>query len=354
VAALRFLLSKWGVTVGQLAFANDYPTVQDCDTVILQGQSADYRDTCLGTLPDGAGDAAGPAAPLIFINSDQLSLETLPAAWLVLAQVDDDGANLRLALQSSFATARTLRGDPGGLVGVPVHGASDTYRHFLGHELRSPLTAIKTSLEVLAGDLGGLDSTGERVEPGLKMLAIALRNVRRLHKTVEWSQELLAAGASAPTPCIREVAVTELATHLQEFGAVRVDAAACDLDLQTDPHLVADLTTQMIRAVGMAYPDVPVTIELAVDPHDDCLFQLVVAAGDGEQGATPSIGRRALFATTNDGDEPISELGRLARFMVASPLIESLGADLKTSATDAGEAALVLTMTLQRETLPSF
>lgn len=89
----------------------------------------------------------------------------------------------------------------------------------LGHELRTPLAAIRTALEILAADLAvdlAVDLTADpAVEPAAdpavdlpatpwdgfpvrpqddttaRMVRIALRNVQRLDRTVDWGQTML-------------------------------------------------------------------------------------------------------------------------------------------------------------------
>lgn len=61
---------------------------------------------------------------------------------------------------------------------VPV---DDAYLEQVGHELRSPLTAIRTALGTLADDLADPDD----VEGATRMLEIALRNTRRLEEAVD-------------------------------------------------------------------------------------------------------------------------------------------------------------------------
>ncbi len=351
VVELRFLLAKWGVTVGRLEFGDAVPTVLDCDAVILQGNFVAHGAACLGTLPDGPGGAAGPAAPLIFINSEGLALDSLSADWLVLDKVDPDGGNLWLAVQSSAASARSMRGDPVSPTN-DKHDHNDPYLHFLGHELRSPLTAIKTSLEVLEGELGGMEAS-PRSGSSLKMLNIALRNVRRLHQTVEWSQDLLAASSLPQTPSPREIAADDLVARLQDVGEVRVDPLVQGLDFWTDPEMLTSLVTQMARSVGMACPDSPLTVRLDADPLETRLLHLSVSASDGEHPAESVTNSRTRLVTSSAQDEPTSELDRLARFMVAPDLIEALGAVLRTSESAADRPALVLTLNLMPETLPS-
>ena len=346
VTELRFLLLKWGVTVGQLPFADDVPTVLDCDAVVLRGKFDEYRDACLGAVPDGSGGAAGPAAPLIFINSDGVPLAELPPQWLVLGDQDQHGAELRLALRSSLNQARDLRGEAAGLGVDSQHQESDSYLHFLGHELRSPLTAIKTSLEVLEGELGGLDRNDSPHRAELKMVDIALRNVRRLHQTVEWSQDLLAAGTCAESLEVQDITVQDLADQLQDVGAASVATDAGGLEVQTDACLVKSLVTQMTRAVSMACPNSPVAIQLGIDPEADHLLQLVVAATDGEHGVVPAAAHATRLVKPADCGEPSDELERLARFMVAPRLVEALDGSLGTLTVAGDRPALVLSLNL--------
>jgi len=73
---------------------------------------------------------------------------------------------------------------------------SHAYREFVGHELRSPLTAIHTALAALAEDLGA----GEGMRDAVRMLEIALRNTRRLEDTVNWHLQVLEQNDPALEP----------------------------------------------------------------------------------------------------------------------------------------------------------
>jgi len=352
VSELRFLLAKWGVTVGQLSPADTRPTVLDCDAVILQGKFDPDRDARLGTLPDGSGDAADMVAPLIFINCDGRPRHTLPGDWLVLQGVEPDGSNLRRALQSAVMAARARRTILSGPAPDCDQREADTYLHFLGHELRSPLTAIKTSLEVLAGESGELEPEAAGDQASLKMLTIALRNVRRLQQTVDWSQDLLAAQESLRPARPRKVVVTDLAHGLREIGVLTVAPASGDLELLTDPELFEVVATQMVRAVGMACPGQPISLGLGVDPDESDLCHLVVTAADGEHGVPSVTSRRTRFVGADRDDAPRSEVERLARFMVAQCLVAALGGEISTPKTDRERPTLVLSLPLVPQTLP--
>ncbi len=170
---LRRRLAGWGLTsarAGDTAHGRP-PTVADCDAVLWFGAPP---------APPPARDAAAPA-PVLLVGED----DPHAAAWQTIPPRKAAGDCLRRALEGCFARARQLR----------ERGVDDPlqvrYRDFLGHELRSPLTAIRTALEEIAAAPG---------DPG-PLPDIALRNVTRLQQVLEWSQDLLAL-AEAPRDVI--------------------------------------------------------------------------------------------------------------------------------------------------------
>ena len=123
------------------------------------------------------------------------------AAGISLPDYGHEGFRLRGALDACLALAGP-EGRPvaDGRVGADI-------LDILGHELRTPLTAIKTALEILAADLAvdltadlgadrsaaPLDGRAERPQDDnrVRMVQIALRNVQRLDRTVDWGQTML-------------------------------------------------------------------------------------------------------------------------------------------------------------------
>lgn len=160
---LRQRLAAWGLTSARGGGADhrSRPTVADCDAVLW-----------FGAPPAPTGDAGTePAAPIVVVgDGDPHGL-----AWRVITPHKAAGDCLRRVLEVGFARTRALR-ECG--VADPLR---DRYRDFLGHELRSPLTAIRTALEEIAA---------RPADPG-PLPEIALRNVDRLHRVLEWSQDLL-------------------------------------------------------------------------------------------------------------------------------------------------------------------
>ena len=178
---LRQRLAAWGLTsaCGGGADPRRRPTLADCDAVLW-----------FGAPPAPAGEGGTePAAPIVVVGDD----DPHGLAWRLISPRRAAGDCLRRVLESGFARTRALR--EGG-VADPLR---DRYRDFLGHELRSPLTAIRTALEEIAAC---------PADPG-PLPEIGLRNVERLHRVLEWSQDLLAL-ADLP-PSLREEALRELA-----------------------------------------------------------------------------------------------------------------------------------------------
>lgn len=194
-APVRAQLIQWGLTVASPAEGAPEPAcvgVDVCDVVLVVGDDASGADGSDARSDGGRG--AVSAAPRLYLPEGITTGEQARILWA--------------GIQEACRIARERRAGVGGAgpdVGEDVHQ--------LGHELRSPLTAIKTALEVMEGDLHSWHVEPADIEAQLKMLQIALRNVRRLHRAVEWSQMLLAgprsedeigqdddAGASAPAP----------------------------------------------------------------------------------------------------------------------------------------------------------
>lgn len=347
MSELRSLLAKWGMTVGALNFGDSCPTILACDAVILRGECDRYRDADPGPLPDGPGGAAGPAAPLIFINGDGVPRDDLPAAWIVLNHIDPDGDNLLLALQMAQARADAWRGQ---IVVQPEQTRvatdvrdGDSYGHFLGHELRSPLTAIKTALETLAAETQDPDLERRLDAVDGKLVAIALRNVQRLQQTVDWSQDLLVANEAAARPRRREMTLAEVADRLRCHGEIGVDASLAGFVLLTDPELLETLTDQMVRAIAMAGGGAELSLRFAPDAVAHHRLKLTVAGPLTAGRRTGRMSRRTRLIGAETEHGPIDDLARLARFLVAPSLIQALDGTLTTAVNDDGWSQLVLT-----------
>ncbi len=190
IAELKAQLKGWGMSTGELLPGVDPPgqvSVDDCDAVILDLRGNNQPSWLREFLADH--ELAAPVLVLSHKNDQELDKGSI---WADLTDEKTVDARLLLELQGAIAYSRQKRGLGAGLPG-------GSYLHFLGHELRSPLTAAKTALEALQSELSvGIVGSGKPVEVDaagvqacLKMTDIALRNIQRLHQSVEWSQDLL-------------------------------------------------------------------------------------------------------------------------------------------------------------------
>lgn len=179
---VRTQLVRWGLTVARPTDegSESLPVgVDECDVVLVVGVSAEQ--VLPDTLPDG-GRGAVPAAPRLFLAGDLLPQDYERSLWP--------------SLREACLQARELRAG----LGPAAADLAQEIQHQVAHELRSPLTVIKTALEVMEDDLHTWHAQPADIEAQLKMLQIALRNVRRLHRAVEWSQMLLAGPCAEGEP----------------------------------------------------------------------------------------------------------------------------------------------------------
>ncbi len=181
-AFLREEFVRCGHTVAVAAPGDTAVTagVDACDVVVVVGAAGSTQGP--DTASDG-GRGAAPAAPRVFL-SDAAAVAGLTPAL-----------DARLEAACSQALEKRLGAAPAA---AGPNARRDVQQ--VGHELRSPLTAIKIALEVMEGDLRTWHAEPADLDAQLRMLEIALRNVRRLHRAVEWSQMLLSAAPECIPP----------------------------------------------------------------------------------------------------------------------------------------------------------
>lgn len=207
-APIRAQLVRWGLTVGSPAAGDPAPEgvgVDACDVVLVVGGAAAGLPG-----PDAVSDGgrgAAPAAPRFYLSDEDL-VDGCPGSLL-----------------PRLLDASRLAGDCRAALGGAALGAGDDV-HRIGHELRSPLTAIKTALELMESDLGNCQADPADIEAQLKMLQIALRNVRRLHRAIEWSQMLLAGPRADAEPLTAADYAPLPHPALVEAGPCLCDAAS--------------------------------------------------------------------------------------------------------------------------------
>lgn len=332
---LRSLLWQWGVTVGRLSTGSgtcSVPTVEDCDAVVFLGAEDLVSSGDSGAMPDGAeteGAAASAAAPLLVIGS-WLQNESRRTPWVTIQDPGPGGSRLRAALQSCQERSRILRGDS------DVRHDQDQFRNFLGHELRSPLTAIKTALTVLAADK-------ERGSDAAKMLEIARRNLTRLASTVEWSQEMMVLSETPLAPALGPISLASLAEAMPDHLDVHLPEQDRTFEVMTDPSLLGMLAVQMKRVLAYACPGIPTAFRISMDQEsrDGCLIATAVA----DPGVSPPPGYPRTGGVPA-GQSVLVESGteqqHLVRMLISPELLQALGVRPRLTCTDSGAVELHL------------
>lgn len=307
------------MTMGQCSALNpdfQWPTVLECDLVIMDAGSAkDFH----GDLPAPDGESL---APIILLGVSGFLLLARDA-WQVLPQLNPDEKDLRLAVQTSLEQAAMLRHAP------EAGQDREDFLSFLGHEMRSPLTAAKTALEVLQGDLGGLQTQEGPPDPHLKMLDIALRNVRRLHHTVEWSQELMASSPVQQNIHLQDVEGRKLAEGLGKNIVSQWACETLDLQVHTDADSLCTLVNQVARAMNYAIPHCQLELNALCSTEQKGALSLTLSPARGSvQDGAPRISRLGL-SSGPEGSSAESELHRLIGFVVSGVLVSRLGVELE-------------------------
>lgn len=197
---------------------------------------------------------------------------------------------------------------------------SHAYREFLGHELRSPLTALLTALEALAGDRG---ENGGEAGPD-RMLEIALRNARRLQDAVDWHQQVLELADVPPLIARRALTMDDLGRELAVDCDVVVEDAAVGIVVETDPHLVGAVTGQLVQACVFAGCGVPVRVRLTA-AADGCYLGI-------ETAPAPELPVSRWGLESRGEERRDDDLLRLASFLVPAAALRALGSRLESPA----------------------
>jgi len=328
---IRHWLSRWGMTMGSCDPSQpnfQWPTVLECDLVIM---SAGTAETMGADHPASENDSLAP----VILLGVSASLLLARDAWQVLPQPNPDAQQLRMAVQTCLEQVALLRHGPA------AGQDREDFLSFLGHEMRSPLTATKTALEVLQGDLGGLGSDEGPANPQLKMLDIALRNVRRLHHTVEWSQELMASSPVQQNIQLRDVEGGQLEEALEKKHTSFWDAATKPLNLHTDTDALSMVMDQVVRAFHFAIPQCqPLwSAQCSAEEQGALILTLTPARGSVQDGA-PRVSRLGLTSSDMQGDSAKVELERLVRFVVSGVLVSRLGLGIEVMDCDEEDAGI--------------
>ena len=313
---IRNRLRRWGMTVGALdcqipGFV--WPHIQECDLVIMAPESVPGSDH---KYDAGVAELSENFAPALLLGvSGFLLLDR--DAWQGLPECNPEPQQLRRAMQVCLEQTAMLRHRAG------AGEDREDFLTFLGHEMRSPLTAAKTALEVLQGDLGGLQNPGDGPDPSLKMVDIALRNVRRLHHTVEWSQELLASASHGQDNPLLDLNIDQLEDFLDTRYSLFWGEISSSVTVHTDLEALAQLLEQAGRALNYTVPGC--SLELSIDGGSDEFLELVLQAKAPHGGKEiPRVARHGLTPGGPNDDSLSAELRRLVIFVVSHSLASHL------------------------------
>ena len=310
--ALRSLLWQWGVTVGSLpkdGCSGVRATVEDCDAVVQMNQGPGQAENDFGAMPDGAEaeGAVAAAAPLLAIGFEPEN------SWIAIPGVGPGGSRLKVALQSCLERAHMMRGESG------TRHDGNQFRDFVGHELRSPLTAVNTALAAL----------GNENNPGsgsVRMLRLAMRNLKRLADTIEWSQELMSLAETVPAAELVPVTAAAVARAIPDHLEVRLDKSIGSGEILTDLSLLGILISQMERVFSYACPGNSPVFSLEVDP-DSGECRLSASVSENEKEVTAHRVSRSGGKET-DRDKAMwnrAEFENLTRMLISPHLLQVLG-----------------------------
>ncbi len=276
---LRDHLRSWGLTCG-LWDGRDpgavLPGIWECDTLLVGPETA--RD-----LPWPArGENAGPLAPILGWDGDRaFAPRKAPGRTRVPVS---GGGGLLASLQVCVAHAGGLRDFKGS---VPVLESNPL--RVIGHELLTPLTAVRTALEILdeqLGEDGRPDPEGW--ERAGRMVRLALRNATRLGEALDWSRGLVDGEAQARQTNAADgswrAGLGEKLARLAPL-VTSVDPA----ELPADPEGVADLAGRMVRSLREALPGYPVQLHVCHDRNG----RDIVLWATPVPGSTPPLDQRA-------------------------------------------------------------
>jgi signal transduction histidine kinase len=293
-------LAAWGLRPGPLppdAHPAEVPAERACAVVYACGPTP-------APLPRRS-PAAAAVAPLLLIGTTPPE-DLRDAAWIRVADPGPEGSTLAGALRPLLATTAAR-----------VIGSTD-FRDLLSHELRTPLTAAGTALQTLAKQL---ERSGG---PSLEMVDIALRNLRRLERTVDWACDYLTDGSADVVAAPARVGLLDLIADLDALEApVPLTWSTCNgdwnLSVRLDRNCWNCLLNQVLRAVSYLAPQQPVHLDLSLLPAEAhqppggllLIFNLPDTAACAE-GPSPGIADHS------------DQLQRLLAFTVNPSLVRSL------------------------------
>ncbi len=323
-----------------------------CDMIILTCADRGEERFC-----PGASVISQDMAPILLVGERPRRCNCQLNSWSYLPEIGPDGISLRRAIDACLAGVRESPGEQDDR-----HGYHQ-YAQFMNHELRTPITATSTALEILAQELARLGD--ERL---LGFANIGLRNVQRLMQTITWSEGFLASRSQILQPNWCEWRVAELMQRITSEACARGELAVAYADGSADCMVVSDanlfgtVVMQVFHALRYSAHGLPlhllVQLTLASDGHGspsagdpDSLELVYRPARTAGEDCGP--GRVARSSLVQRGDRAGEELLRLVDFTVSRPILELFQAVLTANAAPRPhEPWVTFTLPLRRTHLP--
>ncbi len=342
-------LDRWGMQVCRLPGVPldfSFTLLRRCDVVIVCGEECD--ELC----PEG--EIVPPdTPPILFVGQPSRRGDDPLLGFNTIAGPGQDGCLLEEALATCLAYSQQVRRER-----AERHGFHQ-YAQFLNHELRTPITAVGTALQILVEELA---QRGE--ERLLGFANIGLRNVQRLQRTMAWSEGYLASRSLELIPDWQEWSVEMLVARATAEACaadeltVELATTAATQPLLSDAQLFGTVVQQVLHAVRYYAPDQAVTLQVKVSTSAE-IGPLVPGGDDGPmlllayflqpcagEGLEP--GQVARTGLVQRGDRPDEELLRLIEFTVSQEILALFGASLSTfSAPCDGEPVVTVVLPLE-------
>jgi len=302
-----------------------------CDVIILTCADRGEERLC-----PGASVISQDMAPVLLVGERPRQCACQVDSWSYLPELGPDGISLRQAIDACLAGVRKSY-----QAQDDRHGYHQ-YAQFMNHELRTPITATSTALEILAQELARLGD--ERL---LGFANIGLRNVQRLMQTITWSEGFLASRSQILQPNWCEWRVGELMQRVTSEACAREELAVtyadgtADCMVVSDANLFGTAVMQVFHALRYSAHGLP--LHLLVQVTLDSGGHGMPSAGDPDSleliyrptrtaGEETGPGRVARSSLIQRGDRAGEEFLRLVDFTVSQPILELFQAVLTANA----------------------
>jgi len=343
-------LREWGLSFHRLAgepWELTLETQSDYDVLIFCGVE---QNGCDLSWPSSEEEELVVAIPMILIGVRTLPIDP---AWNDACFIDElgpDGCLLKEALDTSLGQKQCW-----GHNNDSRH-VFHQYAQFLNHELRTPITATSTALEILVEELAKFGN--ERL---LGFANIGLRNVRRLQRTMTWSEGYLNSRSMIVKPQWQEwnlESLMERATRQINFKGrpqVAFEAGVAERVFESDSRLFCILIQQILHAVRYYAPGWSVTLRVDVDHCESTTSQQMETRGNeklvlayylqNDTGDEITPGQVVRTSLVHCGDRSGDEFLRLLQYTVSKEILDLFQASMRMRSTQAGDEPLV-TVTL--------